>query len=365
MTAKYILTCAIAMLALTGCGGGGSASTPTTPIVSTCSNGATDYPTCTPPASTQWEPVVTSVPAATYSGESLAGFDLLNQRRSAAGVGLLAQNSHLDASSANHMNYLLNNLTETGSFHTEIVGHTGFTGETVQARVVGAGYVGGAGEVGVDYLLRAGTGQFCLHNLIDDSVYHRLDILGNWTDVGVAVGTNAAGETICVVNVGNRTGLNAGQVPANPVTYPYANQTDVDTTFVPASEIPNPAPDLGTALIGLPVTVSLASQNFLGSNLLSNLVGFQASDVTVSAFTLTAQGSSTPVVARLLTAAGVLAGPGVVLTIDAHQSPQWAFTMLPLTQLAPNTVYNAVFTATVKGAPVSLHWSFTTGTGNP
>ena len=38
---------AVLMLLLSACGGGGESSTPI--AVSTCSNGATDFPTCTPP----------------------------------------------------------------------------------------------------------------------------------------------------------------------------------------------------------------------------------------------------------------------------------------------------------------------------
>ena len=38
---------AVLMLLLTACGGGGGGSTPV--VASTCSNGATDFPTCTPP----------------------------------------------------------------------------------------------------------------------------------------------------------------------------------------------------------------------------------------------------------------------------------------------------------------------------
>ena len=132
----------------------------------------------------------------------------------------------------------------------------------------------------------------------------------------------------------------------------------MDTTFVPISERPNPAPDLGAVTVGLPITVGLDSISTLGTELRS----INVSEITISAFALTLQGSSTPVPARIITAAGV-AGTGAVLTNDpAAQMKPSQICLLPLAPLSVNATYNAVFTATVKGKPVHLTWSFTTGT---
>lgn len=350
---------------LTGCGGGGEGTSPSSPTptpapLPTCSNGAVNFPTCTPPASTQWTPIVLTVPSPTYTGENLSAFDLMNRMRHAAGSGKLAQNAQLDKAASNHMSYLFSNLAEIRAvgYHAEVVGRIGFTGVSPQDRLAAVGYMGTGSEVVVNMLLRAGTGDKCVRLLIDNSVYHRLSVLGGWTDVGVSLATDSAGETMCVIAFANRSGLSAGQIPVAPVTYPYANQTGLDTTFVPASETVNPAPDLGDAAIGLPITVSLVTQELVGAN----LVGFKASDVTVNAFTLTAQGGVSPVAARILTMAGVVPGPGVTLMNDPSKTHLEAssIVLLPLVRLAPKTAYTAVFKATVKGKAIDLAWSFTT-----
>lgn len=152
-----------------------------------------------------------------------------------------------------------------------------------------------------------------------------------------------------------------GQISAAPVVYPYAGQTGVATSFVPQVEDPNPAPDLGSATIGYPITVSLVDQAL--ATAYPN--GYLPSDIVVNSFTLTAAGSSAPVSARIVTAAGVVPGPGVTLTTDVNAGYiSSSLYMLPLSPLAANTTYNVVFTGTVKGQSVNLNWSFTTGGGS-
>jgi len=369
MNVNIILSGLVMALALTGCGGGGGSTstlTTTPSVVNTCANGAADYPTCTPPviASTAWEVAVTSVPTPIYTGENLAAFTLLNQLRAAAGSGLLAQNAQLDVAAANHANYLLKNWSNAtlADFHHEVAGATGYTGITPQTRQAFAGYTGGGMEDGLPALATS-TGTECVHVLVENAVYHRLSMLSGDIDVGVSV-ANDGTNGVCVMELGVSAllgGFNnwGGQIPAAPVVYPYKGQTGVDTTFYPVSETPNPAPDLGSAAAGTPITVSLATQALIGAD----LAGFVASDVTITAFSLTAQGSTTPVNARIVVKSGVLAGAGVTLTSDVsggYLSQAFDF-LLPLAPLTLNTTYNVVFTATVKGKPVNLSWSFTTG----
>ncbi len=369
---KFSFLTAALVLALVGCGGGGasSAPSPAQPVPPSPVS-----PSPLPPA--QWKAIVTSVPAPSYSGNNLLGFDRLNGLRAAAGVGLLTQNPFLDKSAANHNSYLFNNpnyFASGGSFHSEAVGNVGFTGATVQARASAAGYIGlvsesgtgSTGSISTNTIGAVGWGDFDVHVLINNTVYHRFGLLSNWTDVGLSVVSDSSNpqNTFTVINLGNAPELTFGQLPAAPVVYPYANQSGVDTTFVPISEVPNPAPDLGTytnpMTIGLPVTVSLESISTMGFP----LQRLQAADITILAFKVTAQGSSTPLASRVITAAGVTAGPGVVLTDDpvVGQLAASQICLLPLAPLSVNTVYNAVFTATVKGKPINLTWSFTTGT---
>lgn len=372
MSTKFKLSLSLVVLgyALSACGGGGggssSAPVPAAPV---------PVVVVPPGPASSWKAVVTSVPTPTYTGDKLFAFNLLNKLRAATGVGLLVQNAALDKSAANHVNYLFNypNFYVNGvSFHSEVVGNSGFTGTTPQARATAVGYVGLVSEDGI-----ASTGNFSqntigavgwedleVHTLINNTVYHRFSLLASWTDVGVSVVSDNSNptNTFTVINIGNAPELSLGQLPASPVVYPYSNQIGVDTTFFPVSETPNPAPDLGTyanpIAVGLPITISLDSTSIWGVG----LEKINAADVVISTFTLTAQGSAAPVSARIITAAGVSGAAGLALSTD----PVGYFTagqicLLPLTPLAVNTVYNAVFSATVKGKPVNLSWTFTTG----
>lgn len=368
-TTKFSFLAAV-VFALVGCGGGGSSSAGAAPVPP-----APVQPVPVPQA--QWKPIVTAVPTPTYAGNNLLAFNLLNSLRAATGVGLLTQNPYLDKSSANHNSYLFNNpnyFASGTSFHSEVVGNTGFTGSTVQARASAAGYSGlvsesGSGSTGSisnNTIGALGWGDFDVHVLINNSVYHRFGLLSNWTDVGISVVSDSSSpqSTFTVVNLGNAPELTFGQLPAAPVVYPYASQKGVDTTFVPISEVPNPAPDLGTyanpMTVGLPITIALDSVSTLGSDLQK----LHAADITISAFTVTAQGNATPLNSRIITAAGVKAASGVVLTNDPvpGQLAASQICLLPLAPLSVNTVYNAMFIATVKGKPINLAWSFTTGT---
>ena len=192
MTAtKFPFLAAALVVVLAGCGGGGSsAPTPTTPT------NPTPAPVVPPATQAQWKPLVASVPAPTYAGDNLLAFNRLNGLRAAAGVGLLTQNAFLDKSSSNHNNYLFSNPNYFAiGFHSEIVGNTGFTGATVGARTVAAGYSGlvseagsnGTGSISSNTIGASGWGDFDVHVLINNSVYHRFDLLSNWTDVGIAV----------------------------------------------------------------------------------------------------------------------------------------------------------------------------------
>jgi hypothetical protein len=307
--------------------------------------------------------VVLNVPTTTYIGEDLKAFDSLNKTRSIAGSGKVAQNSQLDTSSSRHARYLQTNLAEIASvgLHNEVIGRVGFSGATPQERMTGAGYVGTGSELASNFLLSNGTGEKCIQLFTDYSLYHRFAILSSWIDVGISVITNSFGETSCVINVGKSATLSGGQIPVSPITYPYSNQTGVATTFVPSAEAPNPAPDVGSMSIGVPVTVSLATQDLLGAS----LVGFNANDVVVSEFTLTGHGTLNPVAARILAMAGVRSESGVVLTYDPNPGYMDAssIALLPLSPLTKNLVYDVKFKAMVKGKLVSLNWSFTTGAG--
>ncbi len=307
---------------------------------------------------------MTAVPTATYTADSAAIYSGLNLARSSSGAGLLAQNTSLDTAAANHLKYLLANASGGAllNFHSETSGAVDYTGATPLARATVAGYTGN--EVSEDGCAfnssDAVSGAQCLSSLLD-TVYHRLSLTNIYVDVGIAFGTDGKGNTVGVIDIGIPNSLYgnwAGQISAAPVVYPYSGQTGVPTSFVPQVEDPNPAPDLGSATIGYPITVSLVDQALVTAY--PN--GYLPTDIVVNSFTVTAAGSSTPVAGRIVTAAGVVAGSGVTLTTDVNSGYiSSSLYMLPLSPLANATTYNVVFTGTVKGKPVNLSWSFTTG----
>lgn len=372
MKEKFSYASIVIALLLAACGGGGGGSTSSTTGsgngggVTSCTNGGTNPPTCTPPVSTstQWEVPVTTVPAPTYASGSanLALFTMINQVRGAAGAGLLTQNTSIDTAAAAYSNYVLLNEASPGFVPDdgEVSTMQGYTGASAASRMTAAGYVGNGGQ---DSYGGSPNPVVCM-NLMMGTVYHRLNLLQGWVNVGLSFVLNNQGDGICVMDFGTPATFAQGQyaaygvqIPAAPVVYPYSGQTLVGTTFLASSEAPNPAPDLG--YVGTPITVSLATQALIGAN----LTGFTASEVTITGFTLTAQGSATPLAARIITAAGVKAGMGVTLTTDVNnQLNAYVNCLLPLAPLSPKTTYNAVFTATVNGQAVNLSWSFTTGT---
>lgn len=79
----------------------------------------------------------------------------------------------------------------------------------------------------------------------------------------------------------------ARQVATSVRTYPCQGTTQVGATFVPSNESPNPAPDLGAAVIGTPIYV--------------NGPDGQTMDLTSATVTPTAGGAVVP--SRLLTRA--------------------------------------------------------------
>jgi len=354
----HYLAAFVFTLLLAACGGGGGSSSSGIGGNTGISGSGTGTG-----STTVWENAVTSVPAATYTGDNLTVYTQINAARSASGAGLYAQNAALDKAAAAHAQYLLDNwsVTTLQNFHSETSGLTGFTGTTPAARDQVAGYTGnGISEIGVG-ILASGTATDCVNSWLD-SVYHAQDLFGQGTDVGIAAMSDASGNYVCVVESGTSlaTGVFTGQLPATTLVYPYSGATNVQTTFVPAAEEPNPAPDVGTGLMGQPILVS--GTDAVLAKALPN--GWTASQVTINGFTVTVQGSSTPVAVRLVVTAGTVGAAGVTVTNDVGGLFTGLAYALPLAPLSANTTYNVSFTANVNGQVVTYNGSFTTGAGN-
>lgn len=139
---------------LAACGSGANNSNSVAPLTST--SPSTPAAQSTPVTSANLQSIV---PAFTYSANSqeLAFANGLTQFRRQIGLGLLAQNTKLDASATAHLAYVIANNSAYGGtvalseidpstgdpwFHDEQVGKTGFTGVLPSDRDKVAGYAG-------------------------------------------------------------------------------------------------------------------------------------------------------------------------------------------------------------------------------
>lgn len=333
-----LLSLTVIAASLSACGGGGGGGT------------------AIPPAA--FSGLIDVVPASNYeTSENGSAFDLINQIRSGAGAGKLAQSSALDLAAKSHTGYFMQNSDLDGAYlgamhegvlggHYEDPAKPGFYGKTPQERATKAGYAGKVSEL---ISFGAANSADCVESL-ENSVYHLAQIISPlYVDVGISFESSSAGGTVCALELGLPS-TTLGQLPAagSVAIYPYDEQTRVAPTFYNQAEAPIPAPDLRRA--GHPVAVSLYSMAAPA------LVG---SDIVVKAFSMTSNGG-TPVTVRVLAKSGV-ASSGPALTFDDAIADAGVVFLLPTAPLAANTVYTVTFAATLKGASVSKAWSFTTG----
>lgn len=322
----FVLTC-VAVAALSACGGGGGGSSTTPPVSQTCGNGASDYPTCTPavtPANLQ-----TSVPAPTYatSSDELTTFTELNSFRKMMGLGLLAQNAALDTAAKNHSTYIVKNQIFG---HVEDAAKFGFTGTNPQDRVYFAGYKGLVSEV-----VGGGAAPVGIRGLIN-TIYHR-DALAYQGIKDVGISFNGEWATPVVIDFGAEKEQN--NASNFTTTYPVDGQANLPLTMM--VESPNPFPELSTSNSDYPTKTS-------------SPISFYAvtgSKVSVTSFTVTQSGQTSPLNVRLLTSSN---DPNKYVQSNvAH--------IVGTTPFQPNTKYVVNFVGTVNGVGVNKTWSFTTG----
>ena len=243
-------------------------------------------------------------------------------------AGLVSQNTLLDTAAANHANYLVtNNLvanvvylnnevpvsgvpsTILGGHFENPTGYNGYTGSTPLDRAKFAGYSGTA----VSELLSFGSasGADCSAS-IEDSVYHLIEFISPFTDVGLSFNAGNGSGTVCAIELGISSG--SGQFPPSGswVYYPANGQTGVPPTFYNQAESPVPAPDL--QLAGHPIVLSLYNQTNTSLN---------ASDIVLNTFTLTTAVSAVPVSTRVLAQSGV-GGTGLTLDPTFQHPVYWS-----------------------------------------
>lgn len=302
----------------------------------------------------------------------------LNTIRQNAGAGALTQNLLLDAAAASHANYLVNNGLVNPAYLTSIHsgilgGHwedpdpatqlPGYTGSTPEARATAAGY--SVGSVSENLSIGATTSTDCTAS-IENSVYHLIQFISPFSDMGLSFNAGGAGGSVCAIELGV-SGTGSARFPAagSWVSYPANAQTNVAPRFYNRAESPSPASDLDG--VGHPIAFSLYNN--------ADSLALAAADIVLHTFTLETTSGPVAVPARILAQPGVTTD-GTALTSDSNILKPGFLVLLPESPLVQNTNYTVTFSATatvtvmVNGVstptPVNVDksWTFTTGALN-
>lgn len=349
--------------ALAACGGGGGGSDPVAPPPAPAPTPAPEIlplpeVPITGPVSGAEGPLVTSAPAPVYASAAAArAFEIYQEERNRCGFGLVSQNAQLDQAAADAGNYWRLRAAEPNGFttssqysHFQDPAMSGFTGVGPIDRMAFRGYTlpQGAGETVVT--LWAGgvepvRGDFTLADLGAHlmsanltSVYHLAAMFDGWTEFGVDVIRTTTPQPGFETSVGYRsTFLTA--VPSDDIfqgqpglrTMPCQGTVHLYGQFVPASESPNPLPNLSSdTVIGTPIFLNTARDSVL----------------SVATFTVTRVGSTTPETVQLFT--------GEANGVAANN----AF-LLPMAALEAGVGYEVVVIGTIDGVSFSRTFTFT------
>ena len=280
--------------------------------------------------------------------EELAGFNLLNTERVRCGFGGLERNSQLDAAARAHADYqIANNVVS----HEEEPGRPGFTGVGPLSRIRAQGYQepvgGGIGVTDEIFVLLgsnaiSGVAERGVRSLLN-APYHLQGLMSGYRDVGISLRptTVISGPRAAVylqINAAYKGGPQL--LPATQVlSYPCEGSSGVDRQL--SDEQPNPVPgrDLRTSPLGSSVYVAVREGQTLTIN--------SASMVKVS--------NGQPVALRMPVTAANDPNPGF---FRSHQGY-----VVPDGPLDANTAYRVRVGGANNGAPFSLNFIFTTGTG--
>jgi uncharacterized protein YkwD len=289
-----------------------------------------------------------------YAASLRAAFDLINAERTAAGLGVVRQSAELDVAAKGHSNYLAIN-NDLGATHSQITNRAGFTGARAFTRVQLANYSTNFTVEDISPELNSPVEG--VRDLLS-MPYHRMGLHDHRArDIGLgfvpsgstlpAGSTSAVGNTILaplvtVMSYTKTAGFQPMLASARGVSvYPAAGST-VPTMM--GSEIPNPvAAELGAWGPGKYPGYTVSLQ--VPSN--SNLV--------VTSFTLkrvTSTGAKLAVNAKLLDQ-----NDETYLKPNGYKN--WAH-LVPLAPLSQGSTFEAAFTGTVDGKPLTKTWRFET-----
>jgi uncharacterized protein YkwD len=346
MNFKITAMAVAASLVLTACGGGGGSSPTPTPTPA-----PTPTPTPTPAPVVLAAVTQTAMPPAyPITSHEMGVFTALAAFRAALGLGPLNQDARIDIAAKNHSDYIA--VTFTGlTPHHEEPGKPGFTGVLPVDRMIAAGYPAVDGTEGIGFTGPENLGAGIIEGLVS-TVYHRVGLMDQtFTDVGIAPSVQPAfdgsGSRPTYIDIGVTAAKKQNTSGDYIGFYPVNGQSGVGVTH--AAETPNPFSDLdGTADSFCAKTsypIHLASQ--------------KSTKLSVTSFTVTEDGQTTPLAVRLMTSTSDKVG--II--------PQHAAFIVGMAPFKLSTKYNVRFVGTatgaVTGAPggvlnIDKAWSFTT-----
>jgi len=259
--------------------------------------------------------------SAARDSERQSAYDSVNAGRQAVGLPGLKPDASLAAAAEAHAYYVLFNWGSPGlaglGVHSEDQALPGFTGQNSAERDRHFGYPGFQSAEVLNHTFTASAAV----EVWVDSVYHRLPLLGR-ESTGFGYGEAQVGSL--AVNVMD-FGVGVAQ-SAEPVVYPYQDQTGVPAGFV-GNEVPDPAPNARYP-VGYPITVAAGG----------------ADTLTIAGATVTPTGGSAVSV--------ILDKPGL-LDLDPNEAA-----ILPAAPLVPGLVYTVKVRGLLDGRPWSDSWTF-------
>ncbi|MCY0916105.1 CAP domain-containing protein [Massilia antarctica] len=294
--------------------------------ISACGGGA-DNPSA---AQTSASAALAQVPGAPIATNVTAidGLNWINFRRAQIGMPILTRNAQIERAAQGHSDYQKSNNKVT---HEQIVGAPGFTGAQLLDRLTAAGYAFVPSDTAYGEVISAtsnASGFYMAEELIT-AIYHRFVMFEpKFKEIGTGSAANASGYTYFTSNFAANNGFGPGMGRGNIATWPADGQAGVTPNFFSNYEEPDPVENLNE--VGYPISVHADLDATL----------------KVDSFTVRPRGGALLNVKLLK------------LGVDSH-TPKSAAAIIPLTVLAPRTVYEVSFSGTIDSLPITKTWSFT------
>jgi len=350
MRVSNISVGALVAVVLAGCGGGSGgknpvATNPVPPVVTNPTEPVTATPTPTPMLQSALLQVAVAPTYAAGSSEAVA-LGKLNAFRATQGLGPLNQNVNADIASKNHAAYVTTNQSGATP-HAEVASKPGFTGVDAMDRLIAAGYPAKTATEVIAFSMQFPSPDASAIDNLVNTVYHRAGMMyQGMTTVGIAPENQdsplyvAIALTTPQVNAGDYVGM-----------YPANNQTGVWLTH--SVESPNPFYQ----------EMAMSQENMCAKTSAPvSLTSEASTTLKVTSFTVTEEGQTAPLDARLITKA-------TSTQDNMYLTPNVAF-LVGKTPFKPNTKYNVHFVGKATGAAtgnaaglmIEKSWNFTTAT---